>query len=307
MANLNIFGSDWSNIVFEGRNKNYGGYKLRKENTKNTLTALLIGLAIIGTAFCSKYIYDSYFGEFFKKQKDDEGVVMEEVILPDLPEPEPPVEEIKEEPKPEPEQPEQKPEPEKADASKSVIDEKKFTETVVKKDEEVNKDKLQRTAQKDFDDNTTSGRDDNKGDKKAGDLKTDGNQTGKADKGSQGTGKGDKFSEEQNDNRVYSAVTDKAVPLIGFDKWGAKFQREFRTPSNIPSNVQEIVLNLMFVVEKDGSVSDVRVLGDKYGLTKEVERTLSSLGKWKPAEQNGVKVRYSFRQTLRIRDRKSVV
>lgn len=301
MANLNIFGNDWSNIVFEGRNKNYGGYQLRKENTRNTLIALLVGLAIIGAGFSSKYIYDSYFGEFFTKQKDEEGVTMEEIVLPDLPEADPPVEEIKEEPKPEPEKPKPQPEPEEADASKSVIDEKKFTETVVKKDEEVNKEKLQKTSQEDFDDNTTSGREDNKGDKEAGDLKTDGNQTGKADKGSQGTGKGDKFSEVKNDNRIYNAVTVKAEPIGGMSRWAEKFVREFRTPSNLPSNVREVTLRLQFVVEKDGTVSQVRVLGDQYGLAKEAERTLKSIGTWKPAEQNGVKVRSRFTQPIKVR------
>lgn len=302
MANLNIFGNDWSNIVFEGRNKNYGGYKLRKENPKNTFIALFIGLSIIGLGFGSKYIYDSIYGDSSTRTKDEESVVMQEVILPDLPDPEPIVEEVKEEPKPEPiPEPEPKPKEPEADASKNVQDEKAFTETKVKKDEEVNQEKLQKTAQEDFDDNTTSGRKDREGDKEAGDFKADGSQTGGAEKGSKGKGTGDKFSDVENDNRIYTAVTHKAEPEIGMNRWGDKFMREFRTPSNLPSNVREIVIRLQFVVEKDGTVSGVRVLGDKYGLAKEAERTLKAIGKWKPAEQNGVKVRSRFTQPLKVR------
>ena len=113
MANINLFGKDWTNIVFEGRNKAYGAYKLREENPKTTLFALLLGVVCIGLAFGGSVAYKSFFGEKFNKQVNDANVEVTEIVLPELPEPEPPVEEVKEEPIPEPE-------PEVADASKSV-------------------------------------------------------------------------------------------------------------------------------------------------------------------------------------------
>ena len=200
MANINLFGKDWTNIVFEGRNKAYGAYKLRQENPKTTLLALLLGVVCIGLAFGGSVAYKSVFGDKFSAEKNDEEVSVTEIELPELPEPEPPVEEIKEEPLPEPE-------PEQADASKSVQEEVKFLETEVKKDNEVKNE--QKTSQKDFDDNKTSGREDREADKTGGDLKTDGSQTGGADKGSKGTGTGNKFSDDEN--KVHTFVQQKAT------------------------------------------------------------------------------------------------
>lgn len=295
MANLNIFGKDWSDIVFEGRNKDYGGYKMRTDSSKHTLIALLLGLLVIGVIVL--YMFLRTAGIISNsKDGDDKSVEMTEVVLPELEDIEPPVEEIKEEPQPEPEKPE--PIQEEASASKSVQDEKALTELNVKKDEEVKK--AVETAQKDFDDNTTSGREDRKGEKD-GDFKTDGSQTGGAEKGSKGTDTGNTFSEEEKDNKVYRSVQKSAEPIGGRQKWARNFDREFRRPNNIPGNVEEIKMNIQFVVEKDGSVTDIRVLGDKYGLTSEVERVLKAIGKWEPAEQNGKKVRYQFRQALTIR------
>jgi len=39
---LDIFTNQWLDIVFEGKNKTYGAYELRKSNTKTTVRALII-------------------------------------------------------------------------------------------------------------------------------------------------------------------------------------------------------------------------------------------------------------------------
>src|SRR5690606_32546256 len=59
MNNLNLFGKEWLNIVFENRNKLYGAYKLRQESNKTTFMALVIGLGIISLGFGSSYLYAS--------------------------------------------------------------------------------------------------------------------------------------------------------------------------------------------------------------------------------------------------------
>ena len=56
-----------------------------------------------------------------------------------------------------------------------------------------------------------------------------------------------------------------------------------------------------FVVEKDGSITDVIVLKDVgYGSGEEAVRVLKNCPKWTPAEQNGKKVRCIFTQTFSI-------
>ncbi len=289
MANINLFGKDWTNIVFEGRNKAYGAYKLRQENPKTTLLALLLGIVCIGLAFGGSVAYKSVFGEKFSSTKDVEEVSVTEIELPELPEPEPPVEEIKDEPIPEPE-------PEQADASKSVQEEVKFLETEVKKDNEVKNE--QKTTQKDIDDNKTSGREDREADK-SGDFKSKGEQTGGAEKGSKGTGTGDKFSEDEN--KVHSFVQQKAAPNEGLQAFFSSFIRKFNAP-DVGGNVNEISVRLKFVVEKDGSFTDVQVSGaDPHNMGREAIRVLKSMPKWKPAEHNGKKVRSSFTLPIKVR------
>lgn len=287
MANINLFGKDWTNIVFEGRNKAYGAYKLRQENPKTTLLALLLGIVCIGLAFGGSVAYKSMFGDSFSSKKDVEEVSVTEIELPELPEPEPPVEEIKEEPIPEPEQ---------ADASKSVQEEVKFLETEVKKDNEVKNE--QKTTQKDIDDNKTSGREDRDADKTDGNLKTDGAQTGGAKKDSKGTGTGDKFSDDEN--KVHSFVQQKAAPNEGLQKFMQNYARKFNAP-DVGGNVTEIKVRLKFVVEKDGSFTDLQVLDDKQGVGNEAKRVLKSMPQWKPAQHNGKTVRSSFTLPITIK------
>ncbi len=96
MANLNIFGKDWTNIVFEGRNKLYGAYVLRRDSGKNTLFALLLGIVFIGGLFAGKTAYDKIYQNIQEsRQKDMEAMEGVEVVLPEPEEIEPPVEEIK--------------------------------------------------------------------------------------------------------------------------------------------------------------------------------------------------------------------
>ncbi|UUV21693.1 energy transducer TonB [Paenimyroides aestuarii] len=292
MANINLFGKDWTNIVFEGRNKAYGAYKLRQENPKTTLLALLLGVVCIGLAFGGSLAYKSIFGEVFNKKKDESGVEILDVQLPELPEPEEPIEEIKEEPIVEP------PKEEPADASKSVQDEKKFTEMDVKKDNEVKKE--EQKSQKEFNDDTQSGREDRKGDNE-GDFKSKGEQTGGADKGSKGDGKGDKFSEEENPNKVHTFVQKKAAPNEGLQGFFNNFIRKFNAP-DVGGNVKEISVRLKFVVEKDGSFTDIQIAGaDPHNIGKEAIRVLKSMPKWKPAEHNGKTVRSSFTLPIKVR------
>ena len=56
---LDIFTNQWLDIVFEGRNKAYGAYELRKSNNKTAVKALVIG-AIVFAIAVSLYIIKVY-------------------------------------------------------------------------------------------------------------------------------------------------------------------------------------------------------------------------------------------------------
>lgn len=290
MANYNILGKDWTDIVFEGRNKLYGAYKMREESAKYTAMALLIGIISIGGLFFSGYLLQSSDSRKAKLE-DTEGIEMTVIEMP-LPPPEPEPEVI---PDSEP------PPPPPAGASKNVQDEVEFKETVVKKDNEVKNE--QKTTQQQFDDNTTSGQKSQEGDKKDGDLKKDGENTGQASKGSKGTENTNQYVEEKqkepavDPNKIHRAVQQKAV-MPG--NWQQRFVKDFKVPE-VGGDVKQITLRLSFVVEKDGSLTDIKILNDQYGLSREAERVIKSLPSWTPAEHNGVKVRSQFVQPITIR------
>ena len=53
---LDIFTNQWLDIVFEGRNKAYGAYDLRKNNTKTTVRALIIGAIVFSVTVAAPLI-----------------------------------------------------------------------------------------------------------------------------------------------------------------------------------------------------------------------------------------------------------
>ena len=50
MANLSIFEKKWLDLVFEGKNQEYGAYKLRQDSTKTTIIAFLSGILFLLTS-----------------------------------------------------------------------------------------------------------------------------------------------------------------------------------------------------------------------------------------------------------------
>ncbi|MEY2670948.1 MAG: hypothetical protein RLZZ577_1264, partial [Bacteroidota bacterium] len=53
---LDIFTNQWLDIVFEGKNKTYGAYELRKSNTKTTVRALIIGAVLFSVLVAAPLI-----------------------------------------------------------------------------------------------------------------------------------------------------------------------------------------------------------------------------------------------------------
>ena len=48
MSKVSVFDREWIDLVFEGRNQEYGAYQLRKESAKTTTLALFSVLALVG-------------------------------------------------------------------------------------------------------------------------------------------------------------------------------------------------------------------------------------------------------------------
>ena len=255
---LDIFKKSWLDLVFEGRNKSYGAYELRNENPKTSVRAMIIGASVFALALASPLIINLIPNSDEANNKLDEKVVLVNMEQPKvLPPP----------PKP--------PEP-----PKPKFDEVKFVELKVVEKEKVVEEVKTIEELKD----KTIAEKDQKGDPDA-EVKID-QPTGNADKDAAIV-----------DNNVYSSAGIEVQPefpggAAGFSKY---VQKNYRTPE-VESDLKGRVF-VEFVVEKDGSLTDIKVVRDLgFGTGAEAVRMLKSAPKWKPGVQNGktIRVRYSL-------------
>jgi protein TonB len=290
MSSLNLFGKEWLNIVFENRNKLYGAYKLRQESTKTTFMSLAIGVGMISLIFGSSYLYAS---------KSDPTIIIvnipEDPIVPNLIDP---IE--KNEPTNEKPIGTSDDDTKAAATKKDVIKNVKLIEMQATDDDKAKNEDL--TAQNQFNDNTNSGQDNIEANEN-GSLNTDGSKSGteNIDKGLDKTGVGSTSgTKEYKPNDIVKLVQHKAMPNEGYDKFFNSFVKKFSN-QNINATSGEISVKLRFVVEKDGSLTDIQILDDKYGIGDEAIRVLKSMPKWKAAQHNGRTVRSMFTLPIKVK------
>lgn len=112
------------------------------------------------------------------------------------------------------------------------------------------------------------------------------------------------MAQEENkldDNKVYSFVQMKAEPKEGIQGFYLDFTNEFKI-DGIDAEVSEVNLRLRFVVERDGSFTDIMVVGpDPHDIGKEAIRVLKTMPNWKPAQHNGTIVRSVFTLPIKVR------
>lgn len=98
---------------------------------------------------------------------------------------------------------------------------------------------------------------------------------------------------------VQALVDKKAYPKEGLQTFYKNFANELKLPI-LPKGRYEVVIRLKFIVEKDGSFSDIQVLEDNLDLSEEVGRTLNMMPHWNPAIYNEKYVRSSFTLPIKI-------
>jgi len=102
------------------------------------------------------------------------------------------------------------------------------------------------------------------------------------------------------DNLIYDTKGLDIKPNFpgGMGEFYKGFGKHYRTPGVKKLNGKVYVT---FVVEKNGSLTDIKVLRDLgYGTGKEVIRVLKLCPNWIPGEQNGQKVRCLFTLPISI-------
>ncbi len=265
MSKLDILNQKWIDIVFEGRNKEYGAYQLRKENVRNTNKAMIIGglffVLAISTPLILKYLEGT-------EVEDNTKLVETEVVLStpppidkNVPPPPPPVE----------------PPPPR-------VDQVKFPPPVVKPDAEV------------VEEEPPTIKDLEKADPGQKTIKGDPNAPPPVIQETFGEGPINQAVTEDT-NEIFTNV--EVLPeypggIEAFYKWLSKTL--VYPPMARENNIQGRV-TVNFVVEKDGSLTDIKVLRGVAGgadLDAEAVRVLKKSQKWKPGIQNGRPVRVSY-------------
>lgn len=271
-----ILSSSDLDILFDGRNKEYGAYELRKTYAKRIRIALLGTLAIVVLFVASMFI----------KPKNDDAAAkkfeVKDVKIENYKKPPPP----KKAPPPPP--------PPKAAPPK--IEMKQFTVPKVVKDELVKPDEKPPKQ----DEKITVGPVTQHG------LKMDGALAAPPEvKGIGGTGKGPGSggTGDGDYNKEFTSVQVEAKYPGGPAAWKKYLERNLRqqTPVDNGAPPGQYVVVVSFLVAKDGTTSEVKAISapdPDYGTSDEAVRVIERSGKWQPAIQNGRQVIYREKQKI---------
>lgn len=264
-----ILSSDILDLVFEGRNKDYGAYDLRKSYNRRITRALIITASVALLALGGSILAS------VMKDKNDKKIKMNEMTIQDV------KQEEKKEPPPPPPPPPPKQEPPK-------VEMKQFTPPVIKKDEEVEKPPPPQEELKEAKIDVVS---------QEG-VKDENIATPvQVDQGKQIV----EEKKEEDENKIFDKVEIEASFPGGDTKWRQYLERnangQVATDNGAPEGTYTVVVQ--FVVDKEGNISDVKALTNHgYGMEQEAVRVIQKGPKWTPAVQNGRQVKAYRKQPI---------
>lgn len=275
MSKIDLISSDWVDLVFEGRNKAYGAYRLRKSTTKRNILAMVAVVILLVVAFIILTVKN-----FVDEQRAK--VAMTQVAeLTNYKQPEK---------KAEVKQKKIEVEPERVvERVKSSI---KFTAPVIKKDDEVKPDEELKTQDELMSTKTAIGTFDVKGNDDA---------NGEILKAKDVIAEPEPPKHEE-ENKVFDIVEQQPLFPGGPAALLEYLSENTKYPVVAQENGVQGRVTVQFVVEKDGSISDVHVLrGVDPSLDKEAVRVVKSMPRWTPGKQNGITVRVNYRVPVLFR------
>ena len=108
-------------------------------------------------------------------------------------------------------------------------------------------------------------------------------------------------SDESNQNQIYNTVETKPEYPGGIGKFYQYVGQNYRIPNELQKTGVNGTVIVSFVVEKDGSLTDIKVIRDLgYGTGAEAIRVLKKSKKWAPGIQEGRPVRVSYTLPIRL-------
>ena len=267
-----ILNADILDIIFEGKNKEYGAYDLRKTYNKRLLRALMATSIVILLLFGGFFLSNLNGGS--KKDKP----VVEDVQLEDI------KEEKKNEPPPPP--------PPKVEPPK--VEMAKFTPPKIVPDDKV-KEEEKPPEQEKLED-TKIGTVNQEG------IKDEGITAPPVSDAGKGVVEAPKKDEEDYDKTFTKVEIESEFPG-GAAAWLRYLNKNLRYPDDAVNNEIQGTVVVQFIVDKEGNVSDVTAISgpDNGGLRDEAVRVIKKSGKWTPAAQNGRQVKSYKKQPIVFR------
>ena len=281
MAKIDLYDPKWVEMVFAGKNKEYGAYQLRKGTSGRNIKALLIlviAAALVGGFLAWKVIE--------QKQAEEQQAYMEAMELAKLQK-----QAEKEKKKPEKVQP-------KVEMKKEIPvarETQKFTAPVIKKDELV-KEENQVKQMDQLDAKVAVGTKDEEGVKDRtveavrSDIAVAAPPPPPAPK-------------PEVSNKVFDVVEEMPSFPGGQAALMSFLSSNIKYPVVAQENGVQGRVIVGFVVERDGSITDVKVMRSvDPSLDREAQRVVKAMPRWKPGKQNGsaVRVKYTVPVVFRL-------
>lgn len=275
MAKIDLISRDWTEMVFEGRNKEYGAYRLRKNAGKRNLysliTIFIAALAIWGGISLVKFV-----------ESRTKSVAQTSVAeLSTLNQPKKKAE-VKQQQKVKLEQPEKV-----VERVKSSV---KFTAPVIKKDDEVKPEDELKTQDELMNTKTAIG---------ALDVKGNDDANGEVLKIKEAVAQPEPKPEVE---KVFDVVEQMPSFPGGPSALMEWLSNNVKYPVVAQENGVQGRVVVSFVVERDGSITDVKVVrGVDPSLDKEASRVVRAMPRWIPGKQNGSAVRVKYNVPVAFR------
>ena len=279
MSQIDLIDNKWSDLMFENRNKEYGAYVLRRQTGRRNVAAILAVLllfACVMVYMVAKNAYDEY-----QKAHQVHDQVTELSALK---------QEKKKEAKVERKEIVKQQEVEKVvEKVKSSV---KFTAPVIKKDDEVKPEDELKTQEEIMDSKVA-----------VGFANVVGNdENGEVLKAKEVIAT-EPVKPKEEENKVFDVVEQMPSFPGGNSALMQYLSKNIKYPVVAEENGIQGRVICTFVVERDGRVTDVRVVKSvDPSLDKEAVRVIKSMPKWIPGKQNGsaVRVKYTLPVTFRL-------
>ena len=282
---VDLSSKEWRDIVFEGKNKDFGAYVLRTDSVSrhNKAVAYVLGVLVVILALLILSI-----SGVFSRSDDDELAVSTEQEIATFDSQDEQEEEIEEEQV-------KIEEPEEIIAPEEVANEQRITDLLIVEDDKFEKEKEVKTQE-----------DMTKNEAQAGviDITEGTNDLNKQVVREQVI---QETKPKEVEEKVYNIAMVEQKPE--FPGGEAAMYKWLSDHINYPvaaaeEGVQGRVV-VEFVVSKTGNVENVRVLRGRHpALDKEATRLVKSMPKWQPGRNNGqpVKVTYTLPITFKLQE-----